>query len=95
MVDMLKEVYSRIMDKKSRIIFEKRMMYSLTGDESFIVDIVDMTRDGKDFIKGCKDKNVILYGGGLWCESILRTYPNLSWKCIWDNNRIGIKGGLH
>ncbi len=39
MENSFKNIYDRLSDERSKYIFEKRLMYSLTGDEEYLMTL--------------------------------------------------------
>lgn len=46
---MLEEIYSKLMDQKSKDIYKSRLLYSLTGDYDEICKIVADTDPAREF----------------------------------------------
>lgn len=87
----IKKIYFSLQDEISRYFFEKRLMYSLTGDESFIHQMIEslpqkhsvnilMINAGK-----VKDR-LIIYGAGNDFTLLSALYPHLSCTCLCDRD---------
>ena len=95
MVNRFKEIYDRLSDEEHRLIYEKRIMYSLTGDRSYVLSL------GKEFenkllvsdewnsfysLVKSHDDSIALYSAGYWGrETLLRT-GDVAWKFVIDKN---------
>ncbi len=95
MINRFKEIYDRLSDERSKYIFEKRLMFSLTGDEEYVLSLGrEYEKDAlasdewKNFYKkleACGEK-IALYSAGYWGrETILHT-KDILWKYVIDGN---------
>ena len=88
-----REVYKRLVDEKSRIIYEKRVLWSLTGSARPIDELVDSLRDkaGMDQmaadLREVKDK-LYIRGAGNEYKTIKRWYPWLEFVCFVDRDPV-------
>lgn len=85
---MLEEIYSKLMDQKSRAIYKSRLLYSLTGDYDEIRRIVADTDSAKALrnkVNISGSKQVILWGTGFWGNWILKSFPDINWSGYADN----------
>lgn len=94
----IKRIYDSLADKKSQLIFEKRFMYSLSGDLKYIYEMVisEMKHYGNGDIMlqalawiDCQQKPVVIFGAGfagLQIASIL-LYLGKEVRCFIDNNK--------
>lgn len=83
---MLKEkihiVNSSLMDAHSKKIFENRVMFSLTKDFQYIMNL-----QNKNYFQ--RDCEYIIWGRGYWAKEIITCYPGIKWLAICDNNLAG------
>ncbi len=86
----IRKIYDHISDEQSKEIFGNRIMFSLSGDEKYIIDIIKNSPEGKLLLDslGYKEE-LLLFGAGVWGREILRTYSRMNWKAIIDNNYTG------
>lgn len=94
----IKDIYSSLQDERSRRLFQTRLMYSLTGDERFIYEMIEalpqkhrvdtmMEKAGQ-----VKDK-LIIYGAGNDLTLLSKLYPALSCVCLCDRDPVKQKSG--
>ena len=82
----VKTIYNHIQNEYSRKMFINRLLYSLTDDNQYILNIINMTQEGKEFIsKLNNNKKKIIFGAGTWGKIILETYTNVKFDCFVDN----------
>lgn len=82
----IKTIYEHMSDSESRKIFGNRLLYSLTGNRSYIKNVIQMTKEGKEFcekITGVQPK--VIFGAGIWGKEILDTYKDIKFECFVDN----------
>lgn len=91
----IKEVYSHISDKKSRLIYENRVLYSLTNDERFIDNIVKST-ETYQWINNILPTQVgaYIYGAGTYGKIIKRLFSDNYLAFIDQHNNIDEYEGL-
>lgn len=98
MVARAKEIYGNLQDEESRMIFEKRLMFSVSGNEVYIAGMVHslIGRHAEDdsvyrllrWLETKKGRKVVIFGSGcaswnlLW---ILGTY-HVDVACLCDND---------
>ena len=83
----VREIYSKLEDATSKDIFADRLLYSLTDDHSYILNIVRKTEEGKkvsDVLKNNSQKKVI-FGAGIWGRNIINAYKDTVFECFLDN----------
>ena len=86
----IKEIYSHMGDSVSRQIFTDRLMYNITGDISFIRNIVATTDEGKRFLDKLQgNRKKLIFGAGIWGKEILDTYKDVKFECFVDNKKAG------
>lgn len=97
-VKMLSDIYQRLGDEKSRQIYKSRLLYSLTDDYDEIIKVIGTTKQAlaiKEFTKSIDDGSCIIWGAGYWGTMIKRSFPDVKWKCYFDNQiKEEVKEGL-
>lgn len=74
----IKNIYDHIVDEKSRDIFLKRVMYSISNDVRFIIDIVYDTLEGKKIYEMLTNSDEhFLFGAGAWGKEIAIIWNNI------------------
>lgn len=66
--DDIKQIYDRLEDELSKLIFGKRMLYNMTGDCRYIHDIISTTDEGKEFIRrlsALNSREIFIFGAGM------------------------------
>ena len=86
-IDEAKNIYSTLIDEESKMIFGKRLLYSITGDYKYILDIVDFD-DEYLKLKQHNDsgEKIILFGAGIYGRAISKYFSDIKWECFVDNN---------
>ncbi len=95
MENRFKSIYDKLADERSRYVFEKRLMYSLTGDKEYVLTLgreyeaaaLD-SAEWKDFyakLESAKE-NIALYAAGYWGRELLAHTPDIPWKYVIDKN---------
>jgi FkbM family methyltransferase len=88
-------IYNRLCDEESKEIFEKRLMYSLTGNETYLFSLgkkyeqqVLQSKEWKSFYEGLVSigGGIALYSGGYWGKELLLHTGELPWKYVVDKN---------
>ncbi|PRX67068.1 FkbM family methyltransferase [Cohnella sp. SGD-V74] len=93
-------IYNHLADKQSQDIFQSRMMYSLTNDYRFIMDVVNMLPQSQQLntlISTIPDisSELIMYGAGSEFNRIICAFPQIKFKCLCDKNPEKQKIGWH
>lgn len=75
----VQKIYSRLGDALSQRIFSARVMYSLTGDGSFLRDCIRLTEEGQEFLQRLESikaegREIAVYGAGRCGISIYDAY---------------------
>lgn len=98
----MKRIYSGMGDNISKEIFLKRLDYSISGDSKYISSLLDITvRKNvsweylRNKILKLEGKSVVMFGGGIWGDTILTEFTGFPWKCIIDNlPMVKMKAGI-
>ncbi len=96
----MKKVYAHLKDEKSRLIFEKRALWSLSGNGQYIFDMLDHIRDreGMDgMVKRMREVSdrLIVRGAGNEYNTFKRWYPDFSFVCFADRDPVKQQRGMH
>ncbi len=92
MTEKLKKIYSKLGDELSKQIFLMRLNHTISGNDSYIENIVDITvrnnRDWKDFLDVVNkfSENMVLFGDGIWGRILQSELKNIHWKAIIDSS---------
>ncbi len=86
-IENIKNIYGRFEDDISKKIFCDRLLYSLTGNMEYVLNIVRGTEEGQEVysrLKKCNKKKVI-FGAGIWGKNIINAYRDMTFECFVDN----------
>ena len=95
--EIISLVNSKLQDDASKQIFMNRLMFSLTGDYTYVKNIVLTIDSGKrmyELMKNCKTPMGI-FGAGRIGKKIHQMYKDIHFDCFIDNNKSGEYDGLH
>jgi FkbM family methyltransferase len=70
----VKQIRAKLTDKKSAEIFDRRLMYSLTGDQSFIEEIIAQFGTPDNIAERFEKKEVVLCGAGDYGRKFIDLY---------------------
>ncbi|MBE5812122.1 MAG: FkbM family methyltransferase [Clostridiales bacterium] len=81
-----KRIYNKMADEESKYIFSNRILYSITEDSKYILNLIDLDK----FRKKLKDlsnsgKKIIAFGAGKFGRSIVEYFDDFKWECFVDN----------
>ncbi|MDR2600484.1 MAG: FkbM family methyltransferase [Oscillospiraceae bacterium] len=94
---VIRKIYAKFQDGRSKDVFEHRLLYSLTGDFNFILKMTNIYENNNDIVTSIKSHNkekpTILYGAGLLGKEISSLFPKVYFMCICDSaeDKWGIK----
>ena len=96
MIQKVRNFYARLGDDESRVIFEKRLLYSLTGDRRYILETVQGT---KLYQRVCailrRDTNKkYIVGAGQWGKIMADLFREFGIEGLLDNYVSGTYNGL-
>ena len=87
--NIIKKTYNRLQDNVSRCIYEKRLLYSLTGDKNYLYSLVGRNTRGGELLQKTlqehEDKPKVLFGAGFWGRRLRSFFPEAGWTCFVDN----------
>lgn len=93
--EILKEIYSKMGDEKSKYIFNNRLLYSISGQTEYIKNIIKTTDYGSEFTSLLNsNKNIYLFGAGIWGSEITKIWGDCI-NGVLDNNECKIGGMLN
>lgn len=70
-MNLVQNIYSKLMDDTSKRIFEKRLLYSISKDPHFIRDIIRELPEGQAFAEEIKKgSDNYLFGAGAWGKEL-------------------------
>ncbi len=90
----IREIYHKLQDDESKLIYIDRLNYSVTSDASFIKNMVDKTVRNtaiwKAFLEqlGCLavEHELVIFGAGIWGNILYKeTGTQVNWKCMVDS----------
>lgn len=89
-------INSRFKDDVSKQIFMNRLMFSSTGDYTYIKNVVLTTESGKKIYSAMKNCNtpIGIFGAGRIGKKIIKMYRDITFACFIDNNKRGEYEGL-
>lgn len=92
-------IYVRLGDDISKAIFEKRLLYSLTKDYSYIRDIIFCSAVGKRLAQQVQklisqEKELYVYGAGIDAARFLKLYPRLNVTAFCDKDAVKQEKGF-
>ena len=84
--DEIKAIYDALQDEESRFIFGRRILYSLTQDETYIRDIVNRIPEVR-WLKAeiMRSHENFVFGAGGYGKVVRQLAPSY-WKGILDND---------
>lgn len=94
MINNLQRIYMHLEDELSKEIYMDRLGYSMSGnDRSFIDRILDRTvrishswEKLQDTVQKAASSEMVLFGSGIWGDTVLNEFRHITWKCIIDNS---------
>ncbi len=90
--NVIRKIFSRIIDDVSKQIFTNRLLFSCTNDFSFLRKIIDLTETGQSFSQKITQLNrgnnkFIIYGAGIRGTRLKLMYPGINWIGYIDKNK--------
>lgn len=87
----IREIYDLLQDDLSKRIFAGRLLYSLTHDMRYMLDVVCTTHAGKSIYTRmkCNDKKKIIFGAGVIGKRLVDIFYDVDFECFADNNHAG------
>ncbi len=85
----IERIYSRMEDDVSKDIFSNRLLYSLTGDQICLKNILLHTPGGKklDALLHKEGKIIYVYGSGIRGKRLVELFPDVCWGGFIDRNK--------
>lgn len=93
-----REVYSHLMDDESKKYYEKRIMYWLTGDLKYLLELIEQlpqSQTWEEYVSKCKpvEKELIVYGACADYEAFRLLHPEVDFYCFCDRDLHKQKNG--
>lgn len=97
-MENIQEIYKKLQDDESKLIYIDRLNYSITQDVSYLGKMVDRVIKGKavwqKFLKRlvelARNYELVIFGAGIWGNILYReTCEFLQWKYMVDTNPAG------
>ncbi len=90
----LKKIYDKMQDDESKSIFSQRLLYSISNNYDYIIEMVKQTEMGKMLYQkmSCENKRYVLFGCGIRGKNIYKTFNKTNWFCCTDNKVRGMEG---
>lgn len=86
LLEKCKNIYAHLADDESRLIFENRLLYSLTGNKDKIHNIIKIRNEGRLLSDSLmENKKKYIFGAGAWGREMAATWPG-NWQGVIDNN---------
>lgn len=71
----IESIYRHFQDDYSKEVYANRLLYSLTNDGKYILNIVKTTSEGREFISKLNNgRKKFIFGAGAWGKGIARSY---------------------
>ncbi len=88
-VNDIERIYDRLMDDVSRDIFSNRLLYSLTGNQLCLKNVLLHTSGGKKLNALLHEagKTVYIYGAGIRGKRLAELFPDAHWGGFIDRNK--------
>ncbi len=87
-VDELEFIFSHIGDSRSRLIFESRLLYSLSMDEKYLWNMIKTNNKISDFKERIKN-GAYIYGAGQRGNLLVEIFDDIEWKGYIDIEKKG------
>lgn len=86
----IRKIYNALADDESKYIFGNRLLYSLTGDEGYIENVIKATSEGLEFYRKLEQTNTrkVIFGAGFWGKELARQYFKYGFECFVDNKAV-------
>ncbi len=93
----LQEIYKRLQDDESKMIYISRLNYSVTQDVSYLREMVGRVMKTKTvwqnfldkLVKLSEKRELVIFGAGMWGNILYReTCGLVPWKCMVDSNPV-------
>lgn len=92
LIDKLKVINEKMLDKESKNIFTNRIMYSLTEDYSYIYNIVVNTEQGEKLnakLESAHGNAIYIFGAGIRGGRIAQIFSDIPWRGFVDQRKTG------
>ena len=94
--ERIQNIYSHLCDEESRLIFEKRFMYGVTGDRKFLLEMLDEIPQKRALLERAYKAlgKLIIWGAGNQFEQLREICPDLQFECVVDSSEEKQKSGI-
>lgn len=84
---IVKNIYEKMADQKSRQIFVNRLLYSITEHPFYLQNVIKASTRGNAFITKIEKASgaLVLFGAGIWGREIYQAFPDAGWK-FWTDS---------
>ena len=70
-------IYEHLMDNISKTIYQGRIMAALTGDATYMRDVILTVPENKNLISNLERKRVFIYGAGIRGKRWEKVFPEI------------------
>ena len=81
-LEEVKRIYNNMVDERSKHVFLNRILYNITLDSHYILNISEVEVLNKIL---CSNKKVYIFGAGEYGKRLVRFFYMMNWKCFVDN----------
>ena len=81
-------IYRAFQDDISRNTYARLLLYNMTKDSKYLVELVRESLLGKTLLSRMEEhysQKKILFGAGIWGRQIRMCFPDVAWECYVDN----------
>lgn len=86
--EKIKKIWDSLQDKQSKDLYLSRSLYSLTGEDDYLVSQIrnmSVARELTKYIRDNSFKKKVIFGAGTWGQAIIRYFSEFKWACCYDN----------
>ena len=83
------QIYDKMVDDISRDIFSNRLLYSLTGNQICLRNVLLHTAGGKKLNDLLHEtgRDIYIYGAGIRGKRLVDLFPDVAWRGLIDRNK--------
>jgi FkbM family methyltransferase len=82
-----KKVYAKFNDEFSRIVYENRILYSLTGDYGYIAKMLySCFPKFGELVNVLQNRKTVIFGAGFWGKQLFQLLPENRVDCFCDSD---------
>lgn len=96
MIEITKKIYDAIVDEESKYVFENRIMYSLTRDDKYLLNLIRDTDLYKKIRKilECDQRKKYIFGAGIRGRYLTELFTDITFEAFIDSYATGNINGL-